>query len=288
MKQQHKNESLIFLPDFKLFDYEKWSELLEKRVGITVPRERESFLQTKIWSRMRELGIKSFSSYWQIVNNGIIGKLEWSELLDRLTVHETSFFRHKPSYDLVESDFSHILKTYRKFHYKVWSVSCATGEEPYSLAMLLHTIKEQSDRDSIYYGITATDVSKPALSLGDNGFYSKDKIKEIDFSYRKYLDKVNSNIFTIDKRIKERVAFGVFNLLKINEMPKIKFDIIFCQNVLIYFSKEKKIEILEGFKRFLKVGGMLILNPADIGSWKSESMTRITYKRTLAYKLNRK
>ena len=284
--KHNKQNNLLFLPDFKLFDYDKWSELLEKRVGITIPKEREAFLQTKIWSRMRELGIESFANYWQVINNGITGKLEWSELLDRLTVHETSFFRHKPSYDLVKNDFSTVLKKNGKFHYKVWSVSCATGEEPYSLAMMIHALKEKSAKEKVYYGVTATDVSKPALSLGDNAYYNKDKLKEIEFSYRKYLVNVNSSIFTIDDRIKERVAFGVFNLLKINEMPKIKFDIIFCQNVLIYFSKEKKIEILEGFKRFLKVGGMLILNPADIGHWKSKGMTRITYKRTLAYKLN--
>jgi len=284
--KHNKQNNLLFLPDFKLFDYDKWSELLEKRVGITIPKEREAFLQTKIWSRMRELGIESFANYWQVINNGITGKLEWSELLDRLTVHETSFFRHKPSYDLVKNDFSTVLKKNGKFHYKVWSVSCATGEEPYSLAMMIHALKEKSAKEKVYYGVTATDVSKPALSLGDNAYYNKDKLKEIEFSYRKYLVNVNSSIFTIDDRIKERVAFGVFNLLKINEMPKIKFDIIFCQNVLIYFSKEKKIEILEGFKRFLKVGGMLILNPADIGHWKSKGMTRITYKRTLAYKLD--
>ncbi|VAW38164.1 Chemotaxis protein methyltransferase CheR [hydrothermal vent metagenome] len=283
---QYATDGLIFFPDFKLFDYKKWSTMLEKRVGITIPKERESFLQTKIWSRMRELGVESFSQYWEIINNGITGKLEWTELLDRLTVHETSFFRHKPSYNLVANDFSKILIQNKKFHYKVWSVSCATGEEPYSLAMLMHSLKSKSRKDNIYYGVTATDVSKPALSIGTNAYYCNDKLKEIERSYRGYVNNVNNNIFTIESKIKQRVAFGVFNLLKINAMPAIKFDIIFCQNVLIYFSKEKKIEILEGFKRFLKIGGMLILNPTDIGSWKSNGMTRITYKRTLAYKLD--
>ncbi len=284
--KNYSNEGLIFLPDFKLFDYEEWSQLLEKRVGITIPKERELFLQTKIWSRMRELGISSFSEYWQMIKNGITGNLEWSELLDRLTVHETSFFRHGPSYKLVEEDFNNILKSKNKFHYKVWSVSCSTGEEPYSLAMMLHELKSKAKKDSIYYGITATDVSKPALIQAENCFYSKEKVKEIDLNYRKYLTSVNSNIFTIDETIKNRVAFGVFNLLKIEKMPTIKFDIIFCHNVLIYFSKGKKIKILEGLKRFLKKGGLLVLNPTDIGSWKSQGMTRITYKRTLAYKLD--
>ncbi|MFK8012270.1 MAG: protein-glutamate O-methyltransferase CheR [Marinicellaceae bacterium] len=280
------NESLIFLPDLKSFDYVKWSTMLEKRVGITVPKERESFLQTKIWSRMRELGVKTYSEYWQIINNGITGKLEWSELLDRLTVHETSFFRHKPSYDLVGDDFKKVLSNNNKFHYKVWSVSCATGEEPYSLAMMLQNLKNDSDKEKVYYGVTATDVSKPALSLGDNAYYNKQKLTEISMVYKPYIENVNDNIFTIAKDVKDRVAFGVFNLLKIQDMPNIKFDIIFCQNVLIYFSKDKKVEILEGFKRFLKKGGILILNPTDIGNWKSDNMTRITYKRTLAYKLD--
>lgn len=278
--------NLIYLPDFKSFEYKAWANLLESKVGITVPIERKTFLQTKIWSRMRELGTQSFDDYWQIINNGITGELEWSELLDRLTVHETSFFRHKPSYDLVAENFNYFLKTNKKLHYKVWSVSCATGEEPYSLAMMIQLLKINAKKENIYYGITATDVSKPALSLGKNGFYSNDKLKEIDEQYREYVNKINSHIFTIDEKVKERVAFGVFNLLKIKEMPIIKFDIIFCQNVLIYFSKEKKEEILEGLKGFLKIGGMLILNPADVGSWKSPNMTRVPFKRTLAYKLD--
>jgi len=235
---------------------------------------------------MRELGVETFSKYWDVINNGITGKLEWVELLDRLTVHETSFFRHKPSYNLVADDFVHILNNNRKFHYKVWSVSCATGEEAYSLAILLQSLKSGFDRKNVYYGVTATDVSKPALTVAEQGYYNKEKLKGINAEYKEYIKNVNSKIFTINEKIKDRVAFGVFNLLKIEEMPTIKFDIIFCQNVLIYFTKEKKIKILEGFKRFLKSGGMLILNPADIGNWKSNNMTRITYKGTLAYKLD--
>ncbi len=286
MKSIATKDSVLFLPDFDSFDYRQWSGLLENKVGITIPKERESFLQTKIWSRMRELGIETFSKYWDVINNGITGKLEWIELLDRLTVHETSFFRHKPSYNLVVNDFSNILNNNRKFHYKVWSVSCATGEEAYSLAILLQSLKSGIDKKNIYYGVTATDVSKPALTIAEHAYYNKEKLKGFDNDYKEYIKKVNPKIFTIDEKIKDRVAFGVFNLLKIEEMPTIKFDIIFCQNVLIYFTKEKKIKILEGFKRFLKSGGMLILNPADIGNWKSDNMTRITYKGTLAYKLD--
>jgi len=151
---------------------------------------------------------------------------------------------------------------------------------------MLQNLKKESDKVNVYYGVTATDVSKPALSLGNNAYYNKQKLHEIDDMYKPYLEDLNDNIFTIKKEIKERVAFGVFNLLKIHDMPNIKFDVIFCQNVLIYFSKDKKIEILEGFKRFLKRGGLLILNPTDIGNWKSDNMTRISYKRTLAYKLD--
>lgn len=286
MKSIAKKDSVLFLPDFDSFDYDKWSGLLESKVGITIPKERESFLQTKIWSRMRELGVETFSKYWDIINNGITGKLEWTELLDRLTVHETSFFRHKPSYNLMVNDFSEILENNKKFHYKVWSVSCATGEEAYSLAIILQSLKSGAAKNTIYYGVTATDVSKPALAIAEHAYYNQDKLKGFDSEHKQYIKKVNSKIFTIEEKIKDRVAFGVFNLLKIEEMPTIKFDIIFCQNVLIYFTKEKKIRILEGFKRFLKSGGMLILNPADIGNWKSANMTRITYKGTLAYKLD--
>lgn len=276
----------MFYPDFSLFDYTKWSDLLEKNTGITIPYERKLFLQTKIWSRMRELKINTFTEYWDVINKGVEGKLEWDQLVDRLTVHETSFFRHKPSYDLLRNDFSEIILRNNKFHYKIWSVGCATGEEAYSLAMLAQQLKDKSDKKSIYYGVTATDVSKAALSTGEFGIYSKDRLNEINKEYYGYLKKQNE-IFSVSEHIRQRVAFGVFNLLKIQKMPEIKFDVIFCQNVLIYLNKEKKLEILDGFKRFLKPGGMLILNPVEIGNWKSSNMKRVNFKGTLAYKIER-
>jgi chemotaxis protein methyltransferase CheR/type IV pilus assembly protein PilK len=281
------DDKLIYIPDFKYFEYEKWSGLLEEKVGITVPRERVSFLQTKIWSRMRELGINSFDSYWLAINNGITGELEWNELLDRLTVHETSFFRHKQSFDLVANDFNSKLINNGKNLYKVWSLSCATGEEPYSLAMLIQSIIDEKKCEKVYYGVTATDISKPSLSVGKNAYYNEEKISGLEPKYKQYIDSYSDNIYKIKDEVKNRVAFGVFNLLKIHEMPTVQFDVIFCQNVLIYFTKEKKLKILDGLKRFLKIGGILVLSPTDIAYWKSENMTRITYKGTLAYKLTR-
>jgi chemotaxis protein methyltransferase CheR/type IV pilus assembly protein PilK len=237
---------------------------------------------------MRELGINSFDSYWTAINNGITGELEWNELLDRLTVHETSFFRHKPSFDLVASNLGLKLNEGGKLHYKVWSLSCSTGEEPYSLAMLIQSIIDEKNCDKVYYGITATDISKPSLSVGKSAYYNEEKITGMDPTFKQYIDSYSDNIFKIKDEVKNRVAFGVFNLLKIQDMPTVKFDVIFCQNVLIYFTKEKKLKILEGLKRFLKIGGILVLSPTDIAYWKSDKMTRITFKGTLAYKLNDK
>ena len=87
--------------------------------------------------RMRELGLSDFTSYYQLIVDGVAGMVEWSRLIDRLVVKETSFFRHMPSYDFVTSHLAAHLQQASAHSYEVWSVGCSTGEEPYSLAMVL-------------------------------------------------------------------------------------------------------------------------------------------------------
>ncbi len=266
-------------------EYQRWSGLLAERLGIIVPKERKMFLQSKIWSRMREIGYTAYDKYWDYINSGIEGNLEWSQLVDRLTVHETSFFRHQPSFDLVQEDLM------RKMHlsdgplkYKMWSVSCATGEEAYSLAMLAAKVYHSAD-EKTYFGITATDVSSPAVALAKQAIYSADKKKNIDETYHEFLVPLNDEMFNIDEKLKKRMAFGVFNLLDVNRPSNIKYDVIYCQNVLMYFERKVREQILDGLVSHLNRDGLLILGQTEINAWSHPKMTRVNKNRTLAFRL---
>ncbi len=267
-------------------EYLRWSSLLAERLGIIVPKERKMFLQSKIWSRMREIGYQDYEKYWDYINSGIEGNLEWSQLVDRLTVHETSFFRHEPSFELVSDDLQEkILKAKETLRYKIWSVSCATGEEAYSLALLAHHICQKSEKKS-YFGVTATDVSSPAVALAKQAYYSIDKLKNIAKELHRGIETINHEMFTIKESIKKRMAFGVFNLLDVNKPSNIKYDVIYCQNVLMYFDKSVREQILNGLVEHLNRDGLLVLGQTEINFWSHPKMQRVNKNRTLAFRLS--
>ncbi len=267
-------------------EYLRWSGLLAERLGIIVPKERKMFLQSKIWSRMREIGYQDYDKYWDYINSGIEGNLEWSQLVDRLTVHETSFFRHAPSFELVEEDLNDkILKAKETLRYKIWSVSCATGEEAYSLALLAQYICLKNEKKS-YFGVTATDVSAPAVALAKQAYYSIDKLANIDQKLHNGIETVNHEMFTIKDGIKKRMAFGVFNLLDVNKPSNIKYDVIYCQNVLMYFDKSVREQILDGLVEHLNRDGLLVLGQTEINFWSHPKMQRVNKNRTLAFRLS--
>ena len=266
-------------------EYRRWAELLEHRLGIIVPKERKLFLQSKIWSRMREVGYTDYDKYWNFINSGIEGNLEWSQLVDRLTVHETSFYRHMPSFDLVKEDFENkISKSTKPVRYKIWSVSCATGEEAYSLAMMAHNVCCDSEHDA-YFGVTGTDVSSPAVAIANQAIYSKDKLSTIEEKYRPNLTELSDEMFVIKDHIKKRMAFGVFNLLDVNKPSNIKYDVIYCQNVLMYFDKVVREQILDGLVNYLNKDGLLVLGQTEINAWAHKKMARVNKSRTLAFRL---
>lgn len=285
MYKMYSKQPYIQISPLTEAEYLQWSGLLAERLGIIVPKERKMFLQSKIWSRMREIGYQDYEKYWDYINSGIEGNLEWSQLVDRLTVHETSFFRHAPSFELVSEDLKEkILKAKETLKYKIWSVSCATGEEAYSLALLAYSICQSSEKKS-YFGVTATDVSSPAVALAKQAFYSMDKLATIDKSLHDGLKTLNHEMFTIKDIIKKRMAFGVFNLLDVNKPSNIKYDVIYCQNVLMYFEKSVREQILNGLVNYLNHDGLLVLGQTEINSWSHHKMKRVNKNRTLAFRL---
>jgi len=266
--------------------FKRWVKLLERRTGIVVPGTRRSFLLTNLRGRMREAGYTSFETYYSDLQTGPRAAVEWATLVDRLTIHQTHFFRHQPSYDYVEKTWlparTAALNWDGSIH--AWSVGCATGEEAYSLAMAvdrgLDTVPGRS-----YFGITATDVSQPALAAGREGRYAETRRSEIpDDMARRYIKAADGQRFEIDERLRRRVAFSVFNLLDLGRAPVKELDLIFCQNVMIYFPRERRLEMLAGFASLLKPGGVMILGPGEVTQWNYPGLERVSNRQVLAYR----
>ncbi len=285
-------------PELSDLQFEQWNKLLEARTGIQVSAHQRSFLQLQLARRMRELGIKHYTQYYTQVSSGLQGLVEWSILVDRLVVKETSFFRHRDSFEYVRRYLQNRINNQKLTDsFDVWSLGCATGEEPYSLAMVINDCFALANLDP-YYGITATDISQPALQHARQAVYSGRKLETVTVEERaRYFVKVDDvekpvGADTADEtrmalqlcnKLRDRVCFSHGNLLKLADMPLVKMDVIFCQNVLIYFRRWRRREILNELVSRLKPGGLLIIGLGEAVDWNHPGMQRVTDERVQAY-----
>ncbi|MEE4251540.1 MAG: CheR family methyltransferase [Alcanivoracaceae bacterium] len=266
--------------------FELWQALLEDRTGMTLNQERKTFLETSLNIRMRELGIADYDVYYeQLVAGTTESKaMEWSVLVDRLTVQETSFFRHESSYALVEEFVGKFVERPGKQSLDVWSVGCSTGEEPYSLAMLINEVFTEK-KSQHFFGITATDISLPTLGKARRGIYPARRVERVDVTMRqKYFEGVNEREYQVVPSLRDRVCFARLNVLEINKAPMQDMDLIFCQNMLIYFRRWRKRQIVTHMAERLAPGGMMVLGLGEITDWSHPDLERVPFKDTLAFR----
>lgn len=265
-------------------EFERWVRLLETRTGVIVPPERKPFLETGLRRRMREIGQTRFDAYYDELLAGARGAIEWASLVDHLTVHETHFFRHPPSFELIQSWLpSWLQATADDASLHALSVGCATGEEPYSLALLLEA-GLSSVSPARRFGVTATDVSQAAIVVARAAEYPLQRLVEIPGAYRDGIERLpDGDHFRIVERVRKRIGFACVNLLHASRAPLRKLDIIYCQNVLIYFARERRGEMLDALVGLLQPNGLLVLGPGEAPGWSHPQMRRTGGPQTLAY-----
>jgi len=266
--------------------FEVWTELLRDRTGMILPLERKSFLVTSIGLRMREINVASYDDYHEILHAGVNGELEWKYLIDRLTVHETRFFRHTASLDVIREYINDkkLDPATGSMTTQVWSAGCSTGEEAYTLAITLDQIMKQK-LGHCYFGIMATDISLPSIKVGRKGIYSERHLKKMEPSIRgQYFTKLEDGRYQVVDSLRRRVCFTPMNVLETEDNTIDKVDIIYCQNLLIYFDQGRRFQIVDAFADHLNPGGLLILGSGELLNWGHPAMRKIDYPNTLAYK----
>lgn len=261
--------------------FSQWQMLLETRIGMQLTDQRKSFLQTHLTMRMREIGCVDYADYYQRVIDGPRGAVEWTMLVDHLTVQETSFFRHAESYDLVKQYLHDRFQSHTSRAVEFWSVGCSSGEEAYSLAILA---EEALVGRGYYYGVTGTDVSLAVLSKAKKAVYDERKLSTLSQHQKDaYFVKQSSQQYAIKHTIRERVCFAQLNVLNLNQAPMHGMDVIFCQNMLIYFRRWRRKEIVNRLAERLAPGGLLVLGLGEITDWKHPELERVSDNKTLAF-----
>ncbi len=277
--------SLQETPKLNEEQFTLWQALLEDRTGMQITEQRKSFLETSLTLRMREIGLADYDTYYEKLMSGLAGEIEWSTLVDRLTVQETSFFRHRSSFDLVRDYVQTLFANQpERKQLDVWSVGCSTGEEPYTLAMLLNEVIGGMEGEH-YFGVTATDLSLPALSKAREGIYNARKVAMVPDPYReKYFTPTDNGRYRVSPALKQRVCFARMNVLDLGDAPMRGMDIIFCQNLLIYFRRWRKKDIVNHLAERLAPGGLLVIGVGELLDWSHPDIERYPYGNTLAFR----
>jgi type IV pilus assembly protein PilK len=276
--------SLRTLPTLTADQFTQWGKLLEERTGIQLVFQQKAWLESQMSNRMRELGFEDYDSYYDYVIEGLEGKVEWSRLIDRIAVKETSFFRHRESIEYVRQYLQNKINN-QTLHdsFDVWSLGCATGEEAYSLAMVINDCFELAALNP-YYGITAMDISSSALTAGRKARYIKRRVDQVTAEeVKRYLHLCPDGSYEVVSKLRDRVCFTQANIINARQLPNVKVDVIFCQNLLVYFRRWLRRDVLNALVNRLKPGGLLIVGLGETVDWEHPLMQRTPDDQVQAY-----
>lgn len=275
--------ALTPMADMSQADFHDWQALLEARTGVIVSEQRRAFLQTNLSARMRELGISDYASYYRQVTDGPRGAVEWSTLLDRLTVQETRFFRHGPSFEVLERYLQERLAAGLGKPWELWSVGCSSGEEPYSLAILAAEALQGSEAPE-HFAVTGTDISLGALEKAREACYSARRLEQVSSELReRYFLAQADGRFKVVPSLTARVCCARLNVLELATAPMSGMDVIFCQNLLIYFRRWRRRDILNRLVQSLAPGGLLVVGVGEVAGWQHPQLVPLADERVLAF-----
>lgn len=243
-------------------DHQRVAEFIDAAVGIQLPSHKRSLIESRLRKRQKVNNMATLSKYidYALADNSP----ETIMLIDALTTNKTYFFRESSHFDYIESflsnnaDFRH--KTLR-----VWSAGCSTGEEAFSLAMILENLRKE--RHISDFRIDATDISVSVLQTAKSGVYTESRIETIPEPMRKlYLLKSRNSekkLYKICKELRQKVHFGEFNLIT-GVYPKSgSYDLIFCRNVMIYFNNEQRNNMIRHFNDSLTDSGIFFIGHSE-------------------------
>ncbi len=261
------SETITLRKDVKITDdeFKQLRDFIYEQSGIYVADNRKYLIENRLNNRLKELNLKNYGEYYYYLRYDPRKRQELNRLFESVTTNETSFYRNPPQLKVFQDKILPAIiekqRPYRKLN--IWSAGCSTGEEPYTLAIILHEVLKAEIR-SWSIRITANDLSEAVLMSARRGVYS-------DYTLRttpreiigRYFSKEESN-YKIKPEVKNLISFGQINLndrLAIKNLPR--SHIVFCRNVIIYFDDDMKKRVISSFYDNLLSGGYMFIGHSE-------------------------
>ena len=257
------------LRDMTDVEYRRFTDYVHEASGISLNDSKRALVARRLHSRMRELGMESLGEYTDHVRADVSGA-ETIRMLDLIATNETHFFRERPHWEFLAT---RVFPTWiaeanagrRDKRVRAWSAACSTGQEPYSLAMQLMDVLAPSDGWA--HEIHASDISTHVLDRARRAEWPIEKAAEIPSEYlQRYMLRgvgTHVGVMRAGRDIREMISFSRVNLHDAEYPVPGQFDLIFCRNVLIYFTPEGRAEVIERLTNRLAPGGLLFVGHAE-------------------------
>jgi len=250
-------------------EFKQFSSFIYERVGILMPQAKKTMLEARLQKRLKTLAMDSFEEYAQFVFSPEGQKTELVHLIDVITTNKTDFFREPVHFEhLTKKALPAIMN--RKGRngsdpVRIWSAGCSSGEEPYTLAMVLNDFA--AAHHGFRFSILASDISSRILETAKTAIYPEERTDciapQIKNNYLLRSKDRNRGLIRICPELRSQVLFRRINFMDADFGIAEKMDIIFCRNVVIYFDKPTQQNLMQKFHRQLRPGGYLFLGHSE-------------------------
>jgi len=267
-------------------DYQAFRKFLEEACGIVLGTDKEYLVSSRLGGLMGEFAITSYSDLVSQLQSGRNSRLKTS-IIDAMTTNETFWFRDMAHYRMLEEKILPELTAKRSGQRtRIWSAACSSGQEPYNISMILQDFQARNPgKLSASTEVVATDISTAVLADAKTGVYTgmaASRGMSAEQQHRYFTEK--NDALEVKAEIKRRVSFRELNLTKGYELLG-RFDIIFCRNVLIYFSHDQKSDIINRMARALNPEGYLFLGSTESLSAHSDRFEMFSALGGICYRL---
>jgi chemotaxis protein methyltransferase CheR len=263
-------------------EFQVFRDFIHQKTGILFRDEKMIFVQNRLEARFAEIGCDNMEEYLRILKYDAKNE-EMNALIEMLTTNETYFFRNLPQLEGFGTDAVPKMAARKKENnsqtIRIWSAGCSTGEEPYTLAMLV-----AENAPGMDIRIIATDINQRVLGIAKKGIYSGRSLKDVPQNYlNKYFVR-QDQYYEVTPEIKAMIDFWTLNMVDKDKMRMIyNIDFIFCRNVIIYFSQDISKQIMSCFYDSLNKGGVVFLGHSESMHFLSAAFKLVKYKDSFGY-----
>jgi chemotaxis methyl-accepting protein methylase len=253
-------------------------EKIYRERGFDFRGYRESTLTRRLGRRLHARGVHNYTDYASVLDNDLT---EYDRLFNDLTINVTSFFRDEQAFKAIEEAVLPVWNATEGKPIRIWSAGCATGEEPYSLAMLLMEYLDIG-KDPWKAHILATDIDARAIARAREGFFTMKEVEGIRPAWLNRYFHSKSGGFRVNTALKGLVTFEEHNL--VSDPPYSNLDLVVCRNVLIYLNPAAQGSMISGFYEGLRRGGFLLLGKAEVPVGETQDLFKCLDRKAKLYR----